>query len=381
VIRLEPSTPPDVLAAIRRPFLGQDATLVETPVLQPLALLLDISGEAMRPRLFVVQADGIDEACLRPDLTIGVASAHIQSGARQGRYLYEGKAFRVAPPGSERSEEFLQIGLELYGGGDPAPADAAVAGLAWRSAVAGGRDDLVMEMGDIALFRPFLDALGLPRALAERLERAFRRPRSFRAELERAQAGGNGEDARHGRLAELLARLPEGEAAQALEELWSLAGVQPVGGRSPGEIVHRLAERAEAARAPALSPQDAGRIGAFLAISDSPGPALDKVRALADGPALDKVLQAWAVRLERLAEEGAPAERLRFSPSFGRAFGYYDGFVFEVRSPALGPEQPVAAGGRYDGLMLRLGSKMRLPAVGCMVRPWRAYAQGEARGQ
>ncbi len=44
-------------------------------MLQRLDLMLDLSGEAMRPRLFVVEADGIDEACLRPDFTIGVALA------------------------------------------------------------------------------------------------------------------------------------------------------------------------------------------------------------------------------------------------------------------------------------------------------------------
>jgi ATP phosphoribosyltransferase regulatory subunit len=377
VIRLEPAAPPKVLEAMRAPFLEQGATLIDTPVLQPLDLLLDISGEAMRPRLFVVQADGIDEACLRPDLTIGVALAHIQSGARSGRYLYEGKAFRVAPEGSERAEEFLQIGLELYGGADPAAADAAMAGLAWRSAAAGGRTDLVMEMGDIALFRPFLDALGLARALAERLERAFRRPRSFRAELERAQQPNGGSNAGAGQLPGLLARLPEAEAASALEEIWALAGVQPVGGRAPGEIVHRLAERAEAARSPALGAHEAEKISAFLSISDRPQAALEQARALASGPALDRALQAWAARLERLSEEGVPKAQLRFSPAFGRSFGYYDGFLFEVRSAALDAERPVAAGGRYDGLMQRLGAKTRTGAVGCMVRPWRAYAEGE----
>jgi ATP phosphoribosyltransferase regulatory subunit len=369
--------PEKALAGIRAPFLEQDAAAIDTPVLQPLALLLDISGEAMRPRLFVVQADGIDEACLRPDLTIGVALAHIESGVRAGRYLYEGKAFRVAPQGSGRAEEFLQIGLERYGGSDVAAADAAMAGLAWRSALAGGRQDLVVEMGDIALFRQFLDALGLAKPLAARLERAFRRPRSLRAELERAQAPNGGAGGANGQLAAMLARLPEPEARRALDEIWALAGVQPVGGRSPGEIVHRLAERAEAARAPALSASEAEKISAFLAISDRPAKAMKKVLSLARGEGLDRALEAWAARLEGLASEGVPEARQRFSPSFGRAFGYYDGFVFEVRSSALDAERPVAAGGRYDSLMLRLGAKARTSAVGCMVRPWRAYAQGE----
>jgi ATP phosphoribosyltransferase regulatory subunit len=156
-----------------------------------------------------------------------------------------------------------------------------------------------------------------------------------------------------------------------------MGGVQPVGGRSPVEIVHRLAERAEEASAPALSEADAARISAFLAVSDRPAAALEQIRGLARGPALDRALDAWEQRHDRLLREGVPADRLRFSPAFGRAFGYYDGFVFEVRSGALDAERPVAAGGRYDGLMLRLGAKARTGAVGCMVRPWRAWAEGE----
>jgi ATP phosphoribosyltransferase regulatory subunit len=49
--------------------------------------------------------------------------------------------------------------------------------------------------------------------------------------------------------------------------------------------------------------------------------------------------------------------------------------LFEVRSAALGDDQPVAAGGRYDGLPARLGGKATT-AVGCMVRPGRAFAGG-----
>ena len=45
---------------------------------------------------------------------------------------------------------------------------------------------------------------------------------------------------------------------------------------------------------------------------------------------------------------------------------------------ALGDEAPVAAGGRYDGLPGRLGVTTTTGAVGCMVRPARAYAGGQA---
>jgi ATP phosphoribosyltransferase regulatory subunit len=67
-----------------------------------------------------------------------------------------------------------------------------------------------------------------------------------------------------------------------------------------------------------------------------------------------------------------------FRAAFARGFGYYDGFLFEVRSAALGEDLPVAAGGRYDSLPARLGAAQASGAVGCMVRPGRAWLGGGA---
>ena len=80
-MRVEPSLPPAVLAAIRAPFDGLGASLADVPLVQPLNLILDLAGEGLRSRLFVVQAEGGAEACLRPDFTAPVARSHIESGA------------------------------------------------------------------------------------------------------------------------------------------------------------------------------------------------------------------------------------------------------------------------------------------------------------
>jgi len=374
-MRLEPPVPLAALAAIRAPFAEAGAASVEVPVLQPLALLLDLTGEAMRPRLFVVQAEGGEELALRPDFTIPVARAHIDGGKPEGRYAYEGKAFRAAPQGSARAEEFLQIGVEIFGNGDPADSDAEVAALAWRSASAGGRDDLRITFGDIALFGAFVDSLALAPSLATRLKRLFTRPRLLAAELDRADAG---EAARPERFVNPLEGVPEGHGAGALRQLWAIAGIEPVGTRPPDEIVRRLAERAEASRTPSLSPAEAKAVRDFLAVSSAPEAALDAVRKLA-GPStasLDAALAGWSRRLANLVARGVPADRMTFAAAFGRAFGYYDGVLFEVRSPALGDERPAAGGGRYDGLPGRLGAPSTLGAVGCAVRPARAFAGG-----
>ena len=136
----EPAVPADVLAAIRAPFLALDAEIVDAPILQPLGLLLELVGEAMRPRLFVVQSDGGQDTCLRPDFTVPIVRQHLDSGRSSGRYFYEGKAFRASPePG--RPDEFRQIGLERFDSGEASvlEADAEITALAWRAAAAGGR--------------------------------------------------------------------------------------------------------------------------------------------------------------------------------------------------------------------------------------------------
>jgi ATP phosphoribosyltransferase regulatory subunit len=375
-VRTEPPVPAEALAAIRAPLTGAGATPADAPLLQPLGLLLDLAGEAMRARLFVVQSEGGTEACLRPDFTVAIARRHIEGARLDGRYFYEGSAFRASPD-AERPEEFLQVGLELFAGAgaDTLGPDVEVASLAWAASQAGGRDDLRLWLGDVGLFGPFIESLSLPAGVAARLKRVAGRPRLLQAEL--ARTGAIAPAAEGSQLASLLAGLSETQAATLLQEVWALAGVEPVGGRGPAEIAARLVRKAEAAAAPALTEAQAAAIREFMAISDVPAAGLARVRALAGrkAEALEAALAVWAERLQRLQ---APGERLRFSPALGHAFEYYDGLTFEVRSAALGADRPVAVGGRYDSLLARLGGAAEARAVGCMVRPWRAWAGGEA---
>ncbi len=53
---------------------------------------------------------------------------------------------------------------------------------------------------------------------------------------------------------------------------------------------------------------------------------------------------------------------IQFSTAFGRGFDYYTGFVFELHDPRV--KGPLIAGGRYDGLLARLGAGGPIPAVG-----------------
>ena len=81
------------------------------------------------------------------------------------------------------------------------------------------------------------------------------------------------------------------------------------------------------------------------------------------GPALD----LFESRTGFLAVQGVDVSRIRFSTAFGRGLDYYTGFVFELHDPDQRVERHLVAGGRYDGLLSRLGAGEPIPAVGFAV--------------
>ena len=50
------------------------------------------------------------------------------------------------------------------------------------------------------------------------------------------------------------------------------------------------------------------------------------------------------------------------------------GFLFQVIAPKLGPANPVASGGRYDGLLGEMGATAIVPAVGSCIHAERLVA-------
>lgn len=60
-------------------------------------------------------------------------------------------------------------------------------------------------------------------------------------------------------------------------------------------------------------------------------------------------------RLLALTKDTIPADRIGFTPNLVRGLDYYTGIIFEVVAP--GVPGSIASGGRYDGLIERLGGK------------------------
>jgi ATP phosphoribosyltransferase regulatory subunit len=354
-------------------------------ILQPAEPFLDLSGEDIRKSMFLITDAEGRELCLRPDLTIPVSRDYLASpeaGAPRG-FCYLGPVFRDRGRDGERaSGEFIQAGIESFGRGDIAAADAEMLALGLEATDRYGVPMPEIRMGDIGLFSALIAALDLSPAWKRRLIKDFNRKTNLAHDLERLTlAAGGGQSEYQGVLAALAGSDPK--AAHALvTDLLSIAGITAVGGRSVGEIADRFLEQSALGASATLPRETRALIERFLGVAGDPDDAAAELRALAgDGGialALAPALDLFESRTGFLAARGVDVSRIKFSTAFGRGFDYYTGFVFELHDPQA-PESQLVAGGRYDGLLARLGSAAPIAAVGFAVWIERLASHGGPR--
>ncbi len=338
-------------------------TLIEPPTLQPAEPFLDLSGEDIRRRMFLTADPEGNELCLRPDLTIPVSREYLQSPAagRPAGFCYLGAVFRHR---EGAPAETTQAGIESFGRADKAAADAEMLSLGLEATAQYGVGAPEIRIGDVGLFSAFVAALDLAPVWKRRLVKDFNRKSSLMHDLDQMTlTTGNGPPEYQGVLAALANSDPKA-AHQLVTDLLSIAGIAAVGGRSVAEIADRFLEQA-ALNAPTRLPRETrALIERFLAVKGDPDEAASELRALAADAkiSLDAALDLFETRTGFLAANGIDVRAIKFSTGFGRGFDYYTGFVFELHD-ARG-KTALVAGGRYDGLLARLGARAPIPAVG-----------------
>ena len=335
-------------------------------ILQPAEPFLDLSGEDIRKHMYLTTAPGGGEFCLRPDLTIPVSRDYLASplAGKPAAYCYLGPVFRHQ---SDGGAEFLQAGIESFWRSNTAAADAEMLSLGLEATAHYGLNAPDIRIGDVALFADLVAGLDLPPAWKRRLIKDFNRKSNLAQDLDRLVLGGNNTRPEYqGVLAALAGSDPKGAHA-LVTDLLSIAGINAVGGRTVAEIAERFLEQS-ALGVSAKLPRDVRTlVERFLAIQGDPDEAAAELRALASEgnmvSALAPALDLFESRTGFLAARGIDLKRVRFSTGFGRGFDYYTGFVFELTDPARTGD-PLVGGGRYDGLLARLGSGAPIPAVG-----------------
>ena len=336
---------------------------IDPPVLQPAEPFLDLSGEDIRRRMFLTADPDGRELCLRPDLTIPVSRDYLASPSRKARGLLLSRR-RLPPPPRRARPNFFRPASKA----SAAPTRRLRMPKCWRSGwrptTQYGVDAPEVRIGDVGLFSAFVAALDLAPVWKRRLIKDFNRKSSLKHDLDQLTlAASNGSKDYQGVLAALNGSDPK--AAHALvTDLLSIAGIATVGGRSVAEIADRFLEQS-ALNAPTRLPRDTrALIERFLSIAGDPDDAAGELRALAADAkiALEPALDLFETRTGFLAARGVDVRAITFATDFGRGIDYYTGFVFELHG-ARG-ERPLVAGGRYDGLLTRLGAREAIPAVG-----------------
>lgn len=344
----------DMRAEISATFAAVGAARVELDTLQPADVMLDLYGEDIRARAYLVQDPVAGELFLRPDFTVPVARLHMEQGLSPARYFYDGLVWRRQEPDVDRPTEYLQAGIELIGGSDQAAEEAEVFSLIRE--ILGGLATKVVT-GDLGVIFAAIDALHTSEVRKAALRRHVWRPKRFHALLT-MYAKVPAFDARR----EALLSATSAERLDSIAEAGKFVGL-----RGEDEILARLdildAESAEHS----LPEDDHAMIEAVL---DTRGPSSEALSTLREicprsmAPALGRMER----RLDALTTKGVQVDQLPFDATFGRSLEYYDGFVFEFRAadPTL---PPLGGGGRYDALTSSLGAGAGSTAVGGVVRP------------
>jgi ATP phosphoribosyltransferase regulatory subunit len=346
-------------------------------LLQPAEPFLDLSGEDIRKRIFLTADPQGRELCLRPDLTIPVSRDYLASGAAGAAagFCYLGPVFRHR---SQEPSEFLQAGIESFGRSDTAAADAEMLALGLEATAHYGLAAPDIRLGDVGLFAALIAALDLAPAWKRRLIKDFNHKSSLAHDLDRLSISASHRRREYqGVLAALAGSDPK--AAHALvTDLLSIAGITAVGGRSVGEIADRFLEQAALGAQTSLPQEMRALIERFLSIKGDPDEAALELRAFARDArlSLDTALDLFESRTGFLAARGIDVARIQFSTAFGRGLDYYTGFVFELHDEAARTSGQLVAGGRYDGLLTRLGSPKPIPAVGFAAWIERLAARG-----
>ena len=279
----------------------------EPPVLEPLELFTEKSGEEIVRQLFNFEDKGGRKVSLRPEMTPSLArmvGARANGMPKPIRWFAIGENYRYEKPQKGRLRAFYQLNADLLGEAGPS-ADAEIIALCAECLLGFGltQSDFRIRISDRTLWFRYLATLGVP------------------------------ED-RAGQVLAVVDKLERGTPDELTKAMTAaLAGV-PV---DPAAVLRGSREFAAAQ-------------------------SFDELTRLASGDeAMRSRLADWKHLLDALKAMGL-SECVTVDLTIVRGLAYYTGFVFEAFETG-GEARALAGGGRYDALVAKLGGP-DLPAVG-----------------
>ncbi|MBC8348981.1 MAG: histidine--tRNA ligase [Verrucomicrobia bacterium] len=278
----------------------------DAPVLEPLDLYIEKSGEEIVGQLFHFTDKGDRQVALRPELTPSLArmvASRANSLRRPIKWFNVGEHFRYERPQKGRLRAFYQFNADVMGEKDVA-ADAELIALlvAILKACGLGANDFRVRLSDRVTWALFLSSLGVSDE---------HRP-------------------------SLLDAIDKSERRKPEQTLESIEGAIP--GR--GEEILSGIEKMKA-------------VSTFDALNE---------HLVSFGEEGERRAGEWA-ELLKLLESHDAADCVDIDLSIVRGLAYYTGFVYEAFESS-GESRALAGGGRYDHLVKKLSGNVDLPAAG-----------------
>jgi histidyl-tRNA synthetase len=283
----------------------------DAPVLEPLELYIEKSGEEIVGQLFNFEDRGGRAVALRPEMTPSLArliGAKANSLKRPVKWFNIGEHYRYERPQKGRLRAFYQFNVDIFGESGPA-ADAELISLLAQTLQAFGLQsgDFKIRLSDRDLWLLMLAAEGL-------------------------------DEAGSATVLGIIDKLERTEREKTIERLSTVLGDEAEG------FLQRI-ETATAIR-------DFDTLRRYIEELPLEGSLAEQAKAR---------IQEWEWLLRHLEAAGA-SEFLQIDLGIVRGLAYYTGFVFEAFE-ASGEGRALAGGGRYDALVKKLGGP-DMPAVG-----------------
>ena len=337
---------------------------VEIPTLLPSDLLLDLYGEELNSRTYILNDPVKGNLMLRPDFTVPIVQMHIKSNKEKAQYCYSGKVWRKQDHSSLRPSEYLQVGIEFFGGYNVAKEDAKLFSIINKAV---GLTHLKIVTGDLGILRSAINGLEVNNRCKKALLRQLWRPKRFLQVLKYFSNSSSYLNSDKRQLIDLL------NTGKLMEKLSSINPI--IGFRTKKDILDRVSELSNDIEYNQLKGSDVRLLENILKISCPLSEASKNIKNLTySHEYLKKSAILLENRLDCLAELDIDVKKIDFEVSFGRtSMEYYDGFVFEMGSTNKDNSIPFAQGGRYNELTKILshleGYEKSPSSVGGIIRP------------
>ena len=278
----------------------------DAPILEPLDLYIEKSGEEIAGQLFNFEDKGGRRVALRPELTPSLArmvAARANSLPKPIKWFNVGEHFRYERPQKGRGRSFYQFNADLLGESN-LDADAELIALlvAIFETLGLGPSDFKIRLSDRNTWVLFLNTLGINEeqrpSVLDAIDKSERRKAEQNKEAFEKALPGRGE--------EILTEI------NSIKQIDSLDGLE--------------------------------------------------ARLKQCGVEGEKRANEWNTLLDYLKGHGAD-EYIKIDLSIVRGLAYYTGFVYEAFE-ASGTGRALAGGGRYDHLIKKLSGNTDMPATG-----------------